>query len=289
MDAFIQFFRSRKYSCLLSFSLLFFTAFTNHVVAQCCTSNVIGDGRFECTLIVDEKFPDASTISTHNAQTMKPPHRTNSFVAWFAAAENGTMAPSPDHLGLKDNNWRDINSLETLAVNLIRFSVVEKNGMAVLSWTSQQDINLAYFEIESSRDGYSFETLARTPARDGRFDQTYSFINKTPDDWNIYRLKMLNQDGTFAYSDWVVLKLKSAVIKLYPNPVFLSEGKLTIDFQGTPVPNFLDIYSEVGEQLYSVNIQHTSGQKVSVDISRLTMGIYYVKIGDNLQKFVVLD
>jgi len=239
------------------------------------------DGSFEFALSIDEKFPDATTTISNNAQTVKP-------IEWSYddGAENGIMAPRPDNIAGADNDWR---AVVTLPVDLISFKVIERNCHALLTWKVQQKVSLDYFEIEYSTNGRRFDLLARLPARGGSFIEEYTFTNSTPDDWNIYRLKMVNRDGSFAYSEWVALELNCSEVDLYPNPVHLSDRTLTIDFGYGSIPNFIDIYSELGVQLYSIDTRDHSREKLTINLDRLSVGTYYVKIGAELHKFIVLQ
>lgn len=211
-------------------------------------------------------------------------------VALFDAAENGTSAPTPDNNGSNDDDWRDANSLVALPVDLIYFSVKEKNCKALIEWTTEQEIDLDYFEIEYSRNGVDFELLSRIPAIGGSGRQYYTYENKNPDPWNLYRLKMVDLDGSFDNGDWAILELSCSEIEIYPNPIYLSEGSFVVSFKDGTIPLSIDIYNELGSLITSVSTSGMLDRNLEINLRRFSTGVYYLKIGsDNFEKIVILD
>ena len=68
---------------------------------------------------------------------------------------------------------------------------------------------------------------------------------------------------------------------IYPNP---AENSVTIDF-GTNTPKSAFIYDISGRMVLTRS--GIDQQTITVDVSRLNAGIYFVKIGDTTQKLII--
>lgn len=212
---------------------------------------------------------------------------SDGLVALFDAAENGTMAPTPNSNSVNDDDWRDTNTSVALPVDLISFTVSEKDCQALIQWTTAQAINADYFSIEYTANGQDFIELTTVPVRNGNNFQEYNYTNTSPDDWAIYRLKIIDEDGSFEYSDWQVLETSCTHIALYPNPLS-QKAELTIDFKKGKVPEQIEIFDELGR---SVLIMHTQGAtKLNISGGNFSNGLYFLNLGNNSYKhFMIID
>jgi hypothetical protein len=109
---------------------------------------------------------------------------------------------------------------DVLPVVLSKFSANQtSNGDINIQWRTEQEINTNKFEIEKSSDGQIFSTVTATKAQGISSAATgYSVVDKNPTtkgEFIYYRLKMIDNDGTFKYSDIVkvALSTKEIIIK----------------------------------------------------------------------------
>src|SRR6185295_18915400 len=82
------------------------------------------------------------------------------------------------------------------------------------------EIDFNNYEVQSSTDGSAFKTIATAPVNGP--NQKYSYQDHSPSQGNVYyRLKMVNIDGSFDYSNIIAMKLNCnrSEIVVYPNPV----------------------------------------------------------------------
>lgn len=95
--------------------------------------------------------------------------------------------------------------VNTLPVTLLSFKGETENGANYLTWKTAAQLNFSRFVLERSNDGNAFFWLATVPATDSTAPyNTYVYRDATPADGNTYyRLKMVNLDGSFAYSSIV--------------------------------------------------------------------------------------
>jgi hypothetical protein len=94
-----------------------------------------------------------------------------------------------------------------LDVDLISFNAKVNNFSVVLSWVTASEINNSHFEVMKSIDGQTFEQIGRVDgAGNSASIQEYSFQDKQVKARQYYKLKQLDFDGQFAYSDVVLVK-----------------------------------------------------------------------------------
>lgn len=168
-----------------------------------------------------------------------------------------------------------------LPLNLISFTANPVGHDALLKWTVADMKDVSGFEIEKSYDAMHFSTLGFVPA-DEKSEYGYTDDNLIQRS-NYYRLKMLDKDGHFKYSQTVLVLSNALVdISLFPNPV----------------GNQLNIVSSSQGFEYSIctvsgqEILHgrTASAQISVATDGISRGIYFIKVrcGEDLKvmKFV---
>ncbi|KQS27643.1 hypothetical protein ASG33_14480 [Dyadobacter sp. Leaf189] len=171
------------------------------------------------------------------------------------------------------------NADVSLPVTLVSFTVRKgENANAELQWSTTSEVNSDYFEVQHSLLGKAWTKLAIVKSHgESTAFMSYSFSDlsvRSGD--NLYRLKMVDKDGTFAYSSIRSLNVESgSKIVLYPNPAISSLTLLTADIghiQGVQFFNtagklVLDrTHSEVADTTSEFNINH------------LPNGLYIVKV-----------
>lgn len=167
---------------------------------------------------------------------------------------------------------------EKLPVKLIEFNAGRKENSVLLRWETALETNSQSFEIERSRNGKIWSTLGSVPAHVlSESVKKYQFTDPNPETVTaIYRLKMIDQDGTFTYSTMQEVYGTSSInVSVYPNPV---SDRLTIattlhtistinliDLKGnaifpiTLIENYIPV-TTYPEGLYLLMITHKSGE-----------------------------
>ena len=108
-------------------------------------------------------------------------------------------------------------SVGALPVSLKSFNITTNDNKQVsIAWQTTQEINAGSFEIETSLNGTEWSKIASVVSKvNASTTQSYSFTDKSPLAYNgniYYRLKMVDQDGGFRYSQVETIKLKNAGI-----------------------------------------------------------------------------
>jgi len=112
---------------------------------------------------------------------------------------------------------------QTLPVKLINFSG-RLNGTKVdLTWVTASEYNTRHFEVERSNNGTDYTKLTTVTARGNATSVTsYDMVDPSPlKGINYYRLKIVDNDGSFEYSNIVIIRIENnvqLVTKVAPNP-----------------------------------------------------------------------
>lgn len=145
-----------------------------------------------------------------------PDDDTHQAIFRFASMDAaGLFDPTPATVTV---NWS-----MTLPVKLISFSG-RLNGTKVdLNWVTANELNTKDFEVERGSDGTNFIKIATVTARGNSNSATsYDLVDPAPlKGVNYYRLKMVDIDGKYEYSQIVIIRIDGGVqlvTKVAPNP-----------------------------------------------------------------------
>jgi len=167
-----------------------------------------------------------------------------------------------------------------LPINLISFTAFNKAcNENIIKWTSADEVNFSHYNLEWSADGNTFSTIAKIKGK-GEINglNSYSFNHNSKADINIYRLKSIDMNGTFAYSSIANSKNAncngSTTIALMPNP---TEGLVNIVYENEE-PITVKVYQIDGKLLNTIELN--AGNK-SIDLSAYKSGVYSFVILSN--------
>jgi hypothetical protein len=168
-----------------------------------------------------------------------------------------------------------------LPIQLVSFTGETDNRINYLKWITQSEQNSSHFEIERSVDAVNFENIGRVNAM-GVSNQVklYTFNDVNPiRGMNYYRLKMVDMDGTFNYSNTIALEIKQSetTYVFFPNPT-----SDVVSYQFTAESNE-SLYMEVINTLGQVVISQTKAARVGtnsvpLNMSELAPGAYTVRV-----------
>jgi len=98
-------------------------------------------------------------------------------------------------------SWTLSNILQPLPVELLRFDADCDQASVRLTWATASENGADRFVIERSADGAAFEPIGEVPAVGSSLSVTeYSFVDPRHLNPSYYRLRMVDTDGTHAYS-----------------------------------------------------------------------------------------
>lgn len=155
-----------------------------------------------------------------------------------------------------------------LPVTLVSFTAKKEGETVNLNWTTSEEEKSDRFEVERSADGKTWAAIGTVRAAgDASTNVSYNFSDAFPGGGqNLYRLKMIDLDQTFAYSNirQVTFKVKGAI---YPNPAV---SNIQIKNDNDTAVQLVSIYNVAGQLVKRVSKSST------VDITGLSNGTYTV-------------
>jgi hypothetical protein len=158
-----------------------------------------------------------------------------------------------------------------LPVELTTFNISTQGRDINLSWQTHTEVNTYKFQIERTQKGNQNWVKVGELAASGNSNSTkgYSFTDtKLNSGKYIYRLKMIDNNGTFRYSD-----VAEAQIEL-PKDYLLSQNYPNAFNPTTRIDYQLPVDSKVTIELYGID-----GEKVTTLVSKeLSAGYYTVEI-----------
>jgi hypothetical protein len=110
-----------------------------------------------------------------------------------------------------------------LPVVLVGFSAeLNSNKTVTLDWNTMQEVNAKDFVIERSADGSVWSEIGTVAAKGNSATESfYSFTDEMPAAGiNYYRLRMVDLDNRYGYTDVKVVRFASVVssVSFFPNP-----------------------------------------------------------------------
>ncbi len=165
------------------------------------------------------------------------------------------------------------------------------NGVAHLQWSSLQEQNSNYFDIQRSNDGASYNHLYTLPAKGSSDTEVkYVFDDIKPEAGvNYYRLKLVDRDGQYQYSNIATVNAGSkgtAITGVYPAP-FIDKLTIAISSESKTTAQ-VSLFDNTGKQLSSRQLSVTKGiNNLEVDnLGKLPRGFYILKVQTGNEVYV---
>ncbi|RYG50898.1 MAG: T9SS type A sorting domain-containing protein [Chitinophagaceae bacterium] len=188
---------------------------------------------------------------------------------------NGTGTPS-----LNTANWRvdDLTLYTTpLPIKLISFDATVNAGTVRLKWLTGEETDGGKIVIEKAGDSRNFTEIGEVAAKNG-LENSYSFEDALSTGNSYYRLKLVDKNGSFAYSNTVAVKGKATTsISLFPNP---AASTLRINMGKKATYSSYRIVGIDGRVAMTADFPEGNSEIV-VDLAGLTKGRYLISLEGN--------
>lgn len=169
-------------------------------------------------------------------------------------------------------------------VNWLAIRASWLGGNAELIWQTAQENDNEYYAVERKNSANEFIEIGRVAGNGNSGSiNTYQFTDKEasrqPNEKITYRIKQVDFDGKYSYSDVVSLTKESInVVSIYPNP---TKNNVTIDIDESILVDelYAQVYDLDGKLLVKQHIT-TSGSH-TIDLSELASGQYIVVLNSN--------
>lgn len=174
------------------------------------------------------------------------------------------------------------NCSNIFPVSLVSFKAYSSTRKNILQWKTASEHLLDFYQVEHSRDGIRFDPIGNVQSRltvGNEYQlKTYELTHPNPSNGlNYYRLKMVDQDGQYNYSDIASLR-NGERLQLFPNP---TRNRVYIQgLDDNPVKAVLrDI---MGRVLFETRV--SNGE--AIDLTNQSSGIYILSIESGNQPSV---
>ncbi|HWB25138.1 MAG TPA: T9SS type A sorting domain-containing protein [Chitinophagaceae bacterium] len=174
-----------------------------------------------------------------------------------------------------------------LPIALSSFTGEYIHGVDNLYIEIQQAINVKNIAIEKSADGNAFAQLGILPVPSSQLIGKHTYVDAQPyAGKNYYRLKVIDNDGNYQYSNIVVLQNRlNQSTYIYPNP---AKNNAYISISGVQEGRYAYVvYDAAGKAVISNSYNLTaSAQTISVPLNNIASGVYMVRIVDHNGKTI---
>lgn len=164
---------------------------------------------------------------------------------------------------------------EALPLKLLSFVAKKEDQKNLLFWSTANEMNVKHFVIERSNNGRTFLSIGKINAGAYNYQFTDNYPMPTA---NYYRLKMVDKDGQYAYSQVRLLSnTKNHFSSVYPNP---AKDNLYIQTESAEKASvYIVVMSLDGKVLLEKMITTNKGSNNHIlSISRLPKGSYFLRL-----------
>lgn len=174
-----------------------------------------------------------------------------------------------------------------LPLQLLTFTAQASGSSTVLRWSAAAQVNTSHFAIERYT-GSNYEAIGTVKTAAGTTAGNYAFTDKHPlPGTNLYRLKIVDADGTFTYSYVVSIQhAQAAIATVLPNPAS------TYTFLKLRLPQAEKIEYTVVNAMGIRLLTKSLPAPVQVldeklQIAHFAPGLYYIKIKAGMQSYTL--
>ena len=212
------------------------------------------------------------SYSTSSIETIRP---SNTFIRPKWGIYRSLNSPTY----LRDDSIRiaSISIQEgVLPVTLTNFSAQIINKKTLIKWNVENEINFSDYEIEQSSNGVDFVKLAVVkPSNQSAYSYEYENTNHQK---QYFRLKLIDNNGKFSYSNIVVINANStSAITVYPNP---AKDFITVNTNEIHPNSYFIISNVDGKGMNKISAKNSA---TTISTVKFSNGLYYIKLIENNQ------
>jgi len=269
--------------------------------------NAAADGTYQLKMAAIKSIPelyDIWLIDAYAKDSLDMRHNPT-YAFTIANGESASYGPNRFSLVIRQN--------QALMVHLLNFTASKITDGAQVEWKTENEQNYTNFTVERSTDGgATFNVMGGSASNAGG---TYSLLDKAPAAGeNLYRLKIMDLNGTITYSSTAKLMYSDANglevnnINIYPNPA-AGVINLTVNenhnnstggnsaLQNLALTPGLTGAGQVTQPAYDIKIINITGSVVKTatsssstwqnNVSNLSPGTYIIQVVNDKDKTLV--
>jgi hypothetical protein len=174
------------------------------------------------------------------------------------------------------------SSFSPLPVTFTYFKAAYTNGNGELNWQTASEINNSRFEVERSMNGLNWETVGQVQGHGTTQEvNNYGFTDNlagVPAGVVYYRLKQVDYNGTFSYSQIRSIKMSANAavsILVYPNP---STDLVNVNYTCSEANSIIRITDMNGMEVYGEKISETGNIHRQISVVAYPAGTYFIQV-----------
>ncbi len=183
------------------------------------------------------------------------------------------------------NDIFDCADSSPLPVELLSFDAIGVGDQVQLDWKTATELDNDYFLVQHSKNALDFENIDEVDGAGTTTEaQNYQVWDKNPyKGINYYRLKQVDNNGDFQYSDIQAVKIngQTVEVKVYPMP---ATDWLIVEMGEEASPGRIQLFNELGRLVLN-EIADDDNFRWKLDIHHLPRGIYMIRIGGETPMF----
>ncbi len=242
----------------------------------------VASGTYQVTL-----YNSAMSNNTGLGWTVvKAPAGTGAFTLSGICYAGSTAAQTRRDLLTGFSDFATVQSQTPLPIQLLYFDATPHGDDVICNWATASEINNDRFELERSHENSNFSLVTMVRgfgAGSSTQILSYGYVDEEICTGVLYyRLKQVDIDGRFTYSNTIAVNCNDARnnITLFPNP---ANSEINISYPEPQSPAVSVVITDVfGKIIYDRDQVSTKGVNlVRVKTSDFPAGVYYVRVKDN--------
>lgn len=194
----------------------------------------------------------------------------------YYVTDAGFTAINSSYIGLDDVSYNAI-----LPVTFNSFNGTIKDNKVLLNWSTSNEINNKGYDVERSINGKDFSAIGFVKSNgntSGVTNYAYTDASKLPSGVLYYRLKQIDLDGAYKYSNIIHVNFDKFSFNVYPNPV-IDNSSVQFQLQETADVS-MQVVSSTGKTLQIINkgILQPGTYSVPVSLNAAAKGTYFIKM-----------
>jgi hypothetical protein len=254
---------------------------TGNPVTRTFTIQNTGSATLNVTGVVISGVNAAEFSVTANPAATVAAAGSTTFNITFTAASNGvknaTITVNSDDGDEAAYDFAVSASFFTLPVELRSFTLRKEGNQSQLNWSTVTESNNSGFEIQRSRDGINWTTIAFVSgAGNSTIERSYTYRDASPQKGrNYYRLKQVDLDNKSKFSEVRSVTFASDYTIVYPVP---TADNVVIELRDSKlIGSRATLSDQHGKLVQQITITKMQQQ---VSLASLPAGIYLLRMED---------
>jgi hypothetical protein len=170
-----------------------------------------------------------------------------------------------------------------LPIELLDFDVFKEGESVRIEWETLIEIDNDYFLIERTKNFTSIEPISQVFSNGNGEGHQYLTYDDSPfDGISYYRLKQVDFNGDFSFTDWKVVDFEhkdGLELSIFPNPSYDGQGILSVFSERNNHITEVQVFNANGQLIWRKPILNatSNSNEIHIDIGTDQSGTYFIK------------